>query len=136
MVIALGPLKAGDTAYVRAEIAAVVEAAKAERAATLVKVILETAALTDDEIVGACKLARAAGADFVKTSTGFLDQKLALPGRPTGATTEAVALMRRTVGDDLGVKASGGISTREAARALIAAGATRLGTSHSIALIA
>jgi len=135
MVIALGPLLEGDTSFVQADIVAVVTAVKGERAEALVKVILETAALTDAQIVRACKLARVAGADFVKTSTGFLDPKLALPGRPTGATVEAVALMRQTVGEALGVKASGGISTPEQARALIAAGATRLGTSHSLDLL-
>ncbi len=135
MVIALGPLLTADDAYVHFDIATVVATAKAARTNAVVKVILETAALTDDQIVHACELARDAGADFVKTSTGFLDPKLALPGRPVGATPEAVALMRATVGDALGVKASGGISTREQAEALIAAGATRLGTSRSLALI-
>ncbi|MCL2332209.1 MAG: deoxyribose-phosphate aldolase [Actinomycetia bacterium] len=135
MVIALGPLLTGDDAYVHYDIATVVAAAKAARTTAVVKVILETAALTDEQIVHACELAREGGADFVKTSTGFLDPKLALPGRPTGATTEAVSLMRRTLGDTLGVKASGGISTREQAEALVAAGATRLGTSRSLALV-
>jgi len=135
MVIALGSLLEGDTTTVRDDIAAVVTAAKEQDPNAVVKVILETAALTDEQIVCACKLARAAGAGFVKTSTGFLDAKLALPGRSTGATTEAVALMRQTVGDTMGVKASGGISTREQAEALVAAGATRLGTSRSLALI-
>jgi len=135
MVIALGPLMAGDTAYACDDIAVVAEAAHEAQPHALLKVILETAALTDEQIVAACQLAQKAGADFVKTSTGFLDAKLALPGRSTGATTEAVALMRRTVGDTMGVKASGGISTREQAEALVAAGATRLGTSHSLALL-
>ena len=135
MVIALGPLLAGEDTYVHDDIAAVVTAAREINPQVVVKVILETAALTDDQIVRACGIAQAAGADFVKTSTGFLDQKLALPGRPTGATVEAVALLRQAVGDTMGVKASGGIATREQAQALIAAGATRLGTSHSIALV-
>jgi len=135
MVIALGPLLSGDTAYVRGDIAAVVAAAKEQMAEAVVKVILETAALTGEQIACACKLARAAGADFVKTSTGFLDAKLALPGQTGGATVEAVELMRHTVGDTMGVKASGGISTRAQAEALVAAGATRLGTSRSLALL-
>ncbi|MCL2324655.1 MAG: deoxyribose-phosphate aldolase [Actinomycetia bacterium] len=135
LVIALGPLLAGDDAYVRADVAAVVTLAKAFDSSILVKVILETAVLSDEQIVRACELAREAGADFVKTSTGALDKKLALPGRATGATPDVVALMRQAVGDALGVKASGGIETRAQAEALIAAGATRIGTSHGVALL-
>ena len=134
MVIALGPLLEGDDTYVFNDIAEVVKAMNEVKSGALLKVILETAVLSDDQIVKACELSTAAGAGFIKTSTGFLDPKLALPGRPTGATTQAVALMRATVGESLGVKASGGIATREQAEALIAAGATRLGTSRSIAI--
>ncbi len=95
---------------------------------TVLKVILETAVLTDEEIVAACRSSERAGADFVKTSTGF---------HPAGgATVHAVQLMRATVGDRLGVKASGGIRTREAAEAMIAAGANRLGVSSSRAILA
>lgn len=123
MVIDLGLAKAGDFDGVEADIRAVVEAA----GQALVKVIIESAALTDDEIVEACRRAEAAGAGFVKTSTGF---------HPAGgATTHAVELMRKTVGDRLGVKASGGIRDAEAARAMIAAGASRLGLSGSRAVL-
>ncbi|MBR7502854.1 2-deoxyribose-5-phosphate aldolase, partial [Mycobacterium tuberculosis] len=94
----------------------------------LVKVIIESAALTDEQIVEVCARAEAAGADFVKTSTGF---------HPAGgASAHAVALMRETVGDRLGVKASGGIRTVEAAEEMIAAGASRLGLSGSAAILA
>nr|NLI51579.1 deoxyribose-phosphate aldolase [Propionibacterium sp.] len=117
MVIDIGRLKAGDAAHTEAEIRAVRSAV----GAAVLKVIIESAALTDDEIVTACRAAEAAGADFVKTSTGF---------HPAGGASEhAVALMARTVGGRLGVKASGGIRTHEAALAMIAAGATRLGLS-------
>ena len=92
----------------------------------IVKVILETALLTDDEKVRACELAVAAGAAFVKTSTGF---------GPGGATVEDVALLRRTVGPDVGVKAAGGIRTREQAEAMVRAGASRLGASSSIQIV-
>ncbi|WP_101653479.1 deoxyribose-phosphate aldolase [Brevibacterium ihuae] len=123
MVIDLGLAKAGDFDGVEADIRAVVEAA----GQALVKVIIESAALTDDEIVEACRRAEAAGAGFVKTSTGF---------HPAGgASTHAVELMRKTVGDRLGVKASGGIRDAEAARAMIAAGASRLGLSGSRAVL-
>lgn len=123
MVINVGALKAGNDAFVQADIAAVVEAAK-DRA--LVKVILETALLTKEEIVRASELAKAAGADFVKTSTGF---------STGGATEEDVRLMRETVGAEMGVKASGGIHNETQARAMIEAGASRLGTSASVAII-
>lgn len=123
MVIDLGLAKAGDFDGVEADIRAVVEAS----GQALVKVIIESAALTDDEIVEACRRAEAAGAGFVKTSTGF---------HPAGgASTHAVELMRKTVGDRLGVKASGGIRDAEAARAMIAAGASRLGLSGSRAVL-
>ena len=123
MVINIGALKSGDNAFVQQDIEAVVAAAK-DRA--LVKVIIETALLTNDEIVRACELAKAAGADFVKTSTGF---------STGGATVDDVRLMRITVGPEMGVKASGGIHDEAQARALIEAGASRLGTSASVAII-
>ena len=122
MVIALGLLKAGDTDAVRADIAAVKEACGD---ATL-KVIIETALLTDEQKVLACELSRQAGADFVKTSTGFAGG---------GATAEDIALMRKTVGPDIGVKASGGVRTTEDAFKMIAAGASRIGASASIKII-
>lgn len=118
MVIDLGLVKDGDWAGVTAEIAAVRAAVPAPR---LVKVIVESAALTDDEIVAACRASQEAGADFVKTSTGF---------HPAGgASVDAVRLMAATVGGRLGVKASGGIRTTQQALAMIEAGATRLGLS-------
>ncbi|HET9595148.1 MAG TPA: deoxyribose-phosphate aldolase [Anaeromyxobacteraceae bacterium] len=122
MVLALGRLKAGQLDAVRADIAEVKRAC----GPALLKVILETCYLSDEEKVIACRLAQEAGADFVKTSTGF---------GPGGATVEDVALMRRTVGPEMGVKASGGIRTFEAAKAMIAAGATRIGASASLAII-
>jgi deoxyribose-phosphate aldolase len=115
MVIDLGRAKDGDWAAVRADIAGVRAAAPAPR---LLKVIIESAALTDDEIVAACRASEDAGADFVKTSTGF---------HPAGgAAVQAVRLMAGTVGGRLGVKASGGVRTTEAAVAMIEAGATLL----------
>ncbi|OMC34385.1 deoxyribose-phosphate aldolase [Mycobacterium sp. GA-1841] len=125
MVIDIGAAKEGAFNRVEADIAAVRAAAPAP---TVLKVIIESAALTDDEIVGACRAAAAAGADFVKTSTGF---------HPSGgASVHAVELMHRTVADSgLAVKASGGVRTLEQARAMIAAGATRLGVSGSRALL-
>jgi deoxyribose-phosphate aldolase len=122
MVIALGLLKAGNTDAVRADIAAVKEACGD---ATL-KVIIETALLTDEQKVLACELSKQAGADFVKTSTGFAGG---------GATAEDIALMRKTVGPDIGVKASGGVRTTEDAFKMIAAGASRIGASASIKII-
>jgi deoxyribose-phosphate aldolase len=113
-----------DIAAVRADIAAVRAAAPSP---VVLKVIIEAAVLSDDQIVGVCRAAADAGADFVKTSTGF---------HPAGGATEhAVRLMAQTVGPDLGVKASGGIRTMEQAQAMIAAGATRLGVSGSRALL-
>jgi deoxyribose-phosphate aldolase len=123
MVINVGALKAGDDALVEVDITEVVRSAGND---AIVKVILETALLTEDEKVRACRLAVAAGAAFVKTSTGF---------GPAGATARDVALMRKTVGDGVGVKAAGGIRTREAAEAMIEAGATRLGTSSSVLIV-
>lgn len=122
MVLNLGAFKAGDYTLVLEDIRSVVEAAQGFP----VKVILETALLSDDEIVKACMLCVDAGAAFVKTSTGF---------GPGGATVEAVRLMRQTVGPDIGVKASGGISTYSDALAMIEAGATRIGASASITII-
>lgn len=124
MVINLGAVKAGDWAQVQADIAAVRAAAAHP---TVLKVIIESAALTDDEIVRACQASEAAGADFVKTSTGF---------HPAGgASVHAVELMAQTVGGRLGVKASGGVRTAADALAMIAAGATRLGLSGTAAVL-
>lgn len=124
MVIDIGALKSQNYAAVVGDIAAVTEAAHSKQA--LVKVIIETALLTDEEKVIACQLAQAAGADFVKTSTGFSSG---------GATVEDVALMRRTVGPEMGVKAAGGVRTLSDAQAMIAAGATRIGASAGIAIV-
>ena len=124
MVLNIGALKAGDTNLAARDIRGVVEVAHAANA--LVKVIIETALLTDEEKVIACLLAKEAGADYVKTSTGFSGG---------GATVHDVALMRRTVGPSLGVKASGGIHTHEEAEALVAAGATRIGASAGVKII-
>jgi deoxyribose-phosphate aldolase len=124
MVIDIGMLKAGDATHTEDEIRAVRDAVPAP---AVLKVIIESAALTDDEIVAACKAAEAAGADFVKTSTGF---------HPSGGASEhAVALMAQTVGGRLGVKASGGIRDWDAAQAMVAAGATRLGLSGTRAVL-
>jgi deoxyribose-phosphate aldolase len=124
MVMNIGALKAGDTELVARDIHEVVKAAHAANA--LLKVIIETALLTDEEKIVACLLAKEAGADFVKTSTGFSGG---------GATVHDVALMRKAVGPDLGVKASGGIHSHEEAEQLIAAGATRIGASAGIKII-
>jgi deoxyribose-phosphate aldolase len=122
VVINVGALKSGDLDMVRAEIAAVKQAA----GDVLLKVILENALLTDEEKEIACKICVEAGADYVKTSTGF---------GPGGAIVADVALMRKTVGEALGVKASGGVRDRETALAMIEAGASRIGTSSSIAMV-
>ncbi|MBR0171240.1 MAG: deoxyribose-phosphate aldolase [Lachnospiraceae bacterium] len=128
MVINVGALKEGDTAYVTEDIAAVVDAVKkASGGSGIVKVIIETCLLTDDEKVTACECAEKAGAAFVKTSTGF---------STGGATEEDVALMKKTVGDRLKVKASGGIRTHADALKMIGAGADRIGASSGIALLA
>ena len=124
MVINVGALKSGDLDAVQADIAAVVDEAHAADA--LVKVIIETALLSDDEKVTACRLAKAAGAEFVKTSTGF---------GPGGAKVEDVALMRRVVGPEMGVKASGGVRNYADVQAMIAAGATRIGASAGVAIV-
>jgi deoxyribose-phosphate aldolase len=121
MVINIGALKSGDDCAVEYDIRAVVEAA--HEAGVLVKTIIETALLTDDEKVRACLAAKRAGADFVKTSTGFAK---------SGATVADVALMRKTVGPDLGVKAAGGVKGIEDARAMVEAGATRIGASVGV----
>ena len=123
MVIAVGKLKDGDDAYVKADIEAVVAAAKGK---AVTKVIIETCLLTDEEKRRACLLAKEAGADFVKTSTGF---------STGGATAADVKLMRESVGEDIGVKASGGVRSRAEAEAMIAAGATRLGTSSGVKIV-
>lgn len=123
MVINVGALKSAQYKKVQQDIEAVVAAAK-DRA--LVKVIIETALLTKEEIVKTCELAQAAGADFVKTSTGF---------STSGAAAADVKLMRETVGSSMGVKASGGIHSAQEAMAMIEAGANRLGTSASVAII-
>lgn len=122
MVINVGALKARNDDLVRRDIDAVVGAADGR----IVKVILETALLDDDEKVRACKLAREAGADFVKTSTGF---------GPGGATARDIALMRQTVGRYMGVKASGGIKDLQIAQEMLAAGATRIGASASVKIV-
>lgn len=122
MVINIGMAKAGDWDYVEKDIRAVVEAAGPAH----VKVILECCLLTDDEKEKACACSKAAGAAFVKTSTGF---------STGGATVADVALMRRAVGPDMGVKASGGVRTREDALAMIEAGANRLGASAGITIV-
>jgi deoxyribose-phosphate aldolase len=123
MVINVGALKSGDLKTVEEDIRAVLRAC---RQTTVLKVIIECALLTDAEKVLACQLAKKAGAHFVKTSTGFASG---------GATVQDVALMRRTVGPEMGVKAAGGIRSTEDALAMIQAGATRLGTSASIAIV-
>ncbi len=122
MVINIGALKDRNVGDVEADIRAVVKAAQGNA----VKVILETCLLTDEEIVLGCQLSEAAGASFVKTSTGFSKD---------GATREHVLLMRKTVGDRLGVKASGGIRDRKTLIQLLKAGATRIGTSSSVMLL-
>jgi deoxyribose-phosphate aldolase len=122
MVIDIGALKRKDHGAVLRDIQAVVEAARPSP----VKVILETGALNRDEKIIGCALAKAAGAAFVKTSTGF---------GPGGATVEDVALLREIVGNEMGVKASGGIRSAEDARKMIEAGATRLGVSASVAIV-
>jgi len=124
MVQHVGMLKSGNRDYVRDDIAAVVRTAHLSGA--VVKVILETGLLTDEEKRVACELAQEAEADFVKTSTGFSGG---------GATEADIALMRRTVGHTMGVKASGGIRTREQALAMRSAGATRIGASAGIAIV-
>lgn len=122
MVINIGAALDGEWEFVEEDIAAVVTAAQP----ALVKVILETCYLDEEQIMEASKRAVAAGADFVKTSTGFGDG---------GATVEAVRIMRETVGPNIGVKASGGVRTPDDLAAMVAAGATRIGTSNGVSLI-
>lgn len=122
MVINIGRLKAKDYEYVLEDI----KACKNEIKDGILKVIIETCLLSDEEKIKACELAKKAGADFVKTSTGF---------STGGAKIEDVKLMRKTVGDTIGVKASGGIHSKEEALAMIEAGANRLGTSASIDIV-
>ncbi len=124
MVINIGALKSGDDALVKRDIRGVVEAA--HESCAIVKVIIETALLTDDEKVRASILAREAGADFVKTSTGF---------SKGGATVADIELMRRAVGAELGVKAAGGVRDLASAREMIAAGATRIGASAGVKIV-
>lgn len=124
MVIDIGALRSEDLELVERDIAGVVAVCRTGGA--VCKVIIEAAMLTDEEKVLACLLAKRAGADFVKTSTGF---------GPGGATVPDVTLMRRAVGPEMGVKAAGGIRTRADAEALIEAGATRLGTSAGVAIV-
>jgi len=125
MVINVGALRSGDLAAVKADIQAVAEAA--HKGGAILKVILETALLTDEQKVTACKLSVEAGADFVKTSTGFASG---------GATAEDVALMRKTVGPKIGVKASGGVRSLADLEKMVTAGATRIGTSSGAAILA
>jgi deoxyribose-phosphate aldolase len=124
MVIAIGILKTENYFWVEKDIRKIVEACQKDQA--IVKVIIETCLLTDEEKVKACNIAKAAGADFVKTSTGFLGE---------GATVADVKLMRETVGDSMGVKASGGIRSYEDAIAMIDAGASRIGASSGIKIV-
>ena len=123
MVIPVGVLKDKDYIAVENDIRAVVEAAKSK---ALTKVIIETCLLTDEEKIMACKLSKSAGADFVKTSTGF---------STAGATVKDIRLMRETVGEQMGVKSSGGVRSREDADAMIKAGATRIGTSNGVKIV-
>jgi deoxyribose-phosphate aldolase len=123
MVINVGALKSGDLKTVEEDIRTV---RRATRRNTILKVIIETCLISDQEKVLACEIAKKAEADFVKTSTGF---------STSGATIEDVALMRRTVGPKMGVKASGGVRDYATAMAMIAAGATRLGTSSGVAIV-
>ena len=123
MVINVGKVKSEDWNFVKKDISDVVTAVHGR---AIVKVILETCLLTEEEIVHVCQICKAAGADFVKTSTGF---------STGGATAAHVALMRKAVGNEMGVKASGGVKSAETAKEMISAGATRLGTSSGIAII-
>lgn len=124
MVMNVGALKSGDDAAVEDDIRRVADAC--HRGGAICKVILETCLLTDQEKIRACKIAVRAGADYVKTSTGF---------NLGGATVDDVALMRATVGPRIGVKASGGIRTLEDFEKMVAAGATRIGTSSGVAIM-
>lgn len=123
MVINIAMLKDKEYDYVENEIHQIVEAAKDK---AIVKVIIETCLLTDEEKIKACELSQKVGADFVKTSTGF---------STGGATVHDIALMRKTVGAEMGVKASGGVHTHEEALAMVEAGATRIGASAGVKLL-
>lgn len=123
MVINIAMLKDKEYDYVENEIHQIVEAAKDK---AIVKVIIETCLLTDEEKIKACELSQKAGADFVKTSTGF---------STGGATVHDIALMRKTVGAEMGVKASGGVHTHEEALAMVEAGATHIGASAGVKLL-
>lgn len=123
MVINIAMLKDKEYDYVENEIHQIIEAAKDK---AIVKVIIETCLLTDEEKIKACELSQKAGADFVKTSTGF---------STGGATVHDIALMRKTVGAEMGVKASGGVHTHEEALAMVEAGATRIGASAGVKLL-
>jgi deoxyribose-phosphate aldolase len=124
MVQNAGALRSGDSAFVQAEIAALARVAHAGGA--ILKVILETSVLSEEEKVASCRLAVDAGADFVKTSTGF---------SAAGATESDVRLMRATVGPSMGVKASGGVRTLDSLRRMVEAGATRIGTSSGVQIV-
>lgn len=124
LVMNIGQAKTGNWAYVEDEVYTIAE--MCHESGAILKLIIETCLLTDEEIVRACESARTAGADFVKTSTGF---------STGGATAEAVTLMKQTVGDELQVKASGGIRTLNDARAMIEAGADRLGCSATVSIL-
>ena len=126
MVMNLGLFASGEYELVQDDIAQVVKAAKSTNPKAEVKVILETCLWSHEQVVKACELTEAAGADFVKTSTGFA---------ASGATTEVISLMRRTVGDRLGVKASGGVRTLDAVIDMAEAGASRVGASGTTAIL-
>lgn len=126
MVMNVFELQNANYDYVQNDIAQVVQACKEADKTILVKVILETCYLTNEQKIKACEIAKAAGADFVKTSTGF---------GPSGATVDDVRLMRETVGDDMGVKASGSVRDLATVKAMIAAGANRIGTSSGVAIM-
>ncbi len=126
MVMVIGRFKSGDYDYVRYDIEAVVEAAKVTRSDAIVKVIIEMGYLTDEEKRKAAQIVEAAGADFVKTSTGF---------GPSGATVEDVRLLKQSVSEKVKVKAAGGIRTWQQAKVLLEAGADRLGTSSAKAIL-
>jgi deoxyribose-phosphate aldolase len=126
MVLAVGQLKSDELELVQMDVAFIADLVH-RKSGAIVKVILETPLLTDDEIKLACQLCDNAGADFVKTATGFAGG---------GATVEAVRLMRKSVGDRLGVKAAGGIGDFRTARAMIEAGANRIGASKSLDILA
>jgi deoxyribose-phosphate aldolase len=124
IVIHIGRLHSKDYDYVEKDVAAVVQ--RAHHADAIVKVIIETSLLSQEEKIAACVIAKEAGSDFVKTSTGYTKG---------GACTKDVALMRLTVGDTMGVKASGGIKTRQDALRMIAAGANRIGTGAGVSIV-